>query len=115
VLEGKTKAYKNHPQLIRFRQSNDPFGFLNKYLLSVYDEAVARGYNFDKSKIGENISNGKIDVTDSQLKYETEHLKKKLNIRDQKRYEALKNEEMLSENPIFKLVKGEIESWEIIN
>ncbi|HNQ69036.1 MAG TPA: pyrimidine dimer DNA glycosylase/endonuclease V [Bacteroidales bacterium] len=114
VLEGNTKGYKNHPQLKRFRAVDNPIGYINKYLLSVYDEAVDRGYNFDRRKIGENISNDKIEVTDSQLKYETQHLKNKLKIRDQKRYETLKNDEMLSVNPIFKLVKGEIESWEII-
>jgi len=114
VLEGKTKGYKNHPQLNRFRATNDALGFINTYLLSVYNESVARGYNFDKNKIGENISQGTIDVTESQLKYETEHLKIKLKIRDPELYETLINDQILSANPIFKLVKGEIESWEIV-
>jgi hypothetical protein len=29
VLEGKTKSYKNHPQLIRFKPLQNPLVFIN--------------------------------------------------------------------------------------
>ena len=32
VLEGKTKGYKNHPQLERFRNSSNPISSINSYL-----------------------------------------------------------------------------------
>jgi len=49
VLEGKTKGYKNHPQLKRFKNSNDALNCINQYLTSVYEEALNRGYNFSKN------------------------------------------------------------------
>jgi len=32
VLEGKTKGYRNHPQLIRFKEQPDPLSAINAYL-----------------------------------------------------------------------------------
>ncbi|MFA5754580.1 MAG: pyrimidine dimer DNA glycosylase/endonuclease V, partial [Patescibacteria group bacterium] len=92
VLEGKTKGYKNHPQLIRFRTSSDPLTNINRYLSVIYYEAVARGYEFSAKKIrlAEKIS-PKIKVTDKQLAYEFRHLLKKLATRDPNRYWKLKN------------------------
>jgi hypothetical protein len=50
VLEGKTKGYKNHPQLDRFKQSVSPVEMINQYLAEVYIEASKRNYNFNKEK-----------------------------------------------------------------
>ena len=50
VLEVNTIGYKNHPQLIMFKNSIDPIYFINKYLFFVWQEAKKRGYNFDDSK-----------------------------------------------------------------
>ena len=36
VLEGKTKGYKNHPQLNRFKEIKDPIGVINQYLSEIY-------------------------------------------------------------------------------
>ena len=52
VLEGKTKGYRNHPQLERFRGQDDPVGMIDAYLLAVYEEAEKRGYKFSRGKIG---------------------------------------------------------------
>ena len=51
VLYGLTKGYKNHPQLNRFKETGDPKEYINKYLISIYNEALSRSYKFDKSKI----------------------------------------------------------------
>ncbi len=51
VLEGNTKGYKNHPQLIRFKAVEKPLEAINQYLAEVWDEATRRGYNFDRNKI----------------------------------------------------------------
>lgn len=52
VLRGRTKGYRNHPQLERFRAHPSPLSAINAYLQSVYGEAQARGYAFDKRKLG---------------------------------------------------------------
>ena len=51
VLEGKTKGYRNHPQLDRFKQTDYPTDRINQYLATVYNEALTRNYNFDKEKL----------------------------------------------------------------
>ena len=49
VLLGNTKGYKNHPQLIRFKNSENPYGAIAEYLRYVVNEADNRGYNFNRS------------------------------------------------------------------
>ncbi|MDP4189551.1 MAG: pyrimidine dimer DNA glycosylase/endonuclease V, partial [Bacteroidota bacterium] len=51
VLEGKTKGYKKHPQLVRFKTTEKPLDCINQYLSAVYEEAVKRGYDFERNKI----------------------------------------------------------------
>lgn len=36
VLEGKTKGYKNHPQLNRFKKLADPLAAINAYLYQIF-------------------------------------------------------------------------------
>jgi len=48
---GKTKGYKNHPQLVRFRDTETPGKYINEYLYVVLLEAKDRNYNFDMTKI----------------------------------------------------------------
>jgi hypothetical protein len=40
VLEGKTEGYKNHPQLIRFKKSDNPLKHINQYLMKVNSEPI---------------------------------------------------------------------------
>ena len=47
VLRGRTRGYRHHPQLNRFRGAPNPVTCLNAYLRIVYDESVRRGYSFD--------------------------------------------------------------------
>ena len=51
VLSGKTSGYKNHPQLIRFRESGKPVRAIGVYLKGIHMEAARRGYAFDRRKI----------------------------------------------------------------
>src|ERR1700722_18812874 len=90
VLEGKTKGYKNHPQLERFKICNSPLNAINLYLAAVYEEAMKRDYDFNKSKFAVVKESIKLNVTSGQLEYEFEHLLKKLNKRDSPRYTKLK-------------------------
>jgi hypothetical protein len=114
VLEGKTVGYRNHPQLIRFRKYGHPIEALNIYLKEIYNEAIRRGFNFDKSKIKlrKNDKNDLIAVTRGQIKYEFELLKQKLKKRDEKQYFEIKDEVNIQINIAFKVVDGEIEQWE---
>ena len=52
VLRGETKGYRHHPQLERFSLHASPRSAINAYLRAVYEEAVERGYEFDRRKIG---------------------------------------------------------------
>lgn len=112
VLEGKTKAYKNHPQLIRFKLQKDPIRFINQYLRYIYDESCRRGYCFDKTKIGKHKTNKKININKGQIEYEFKHLKKKLKTRDNIRYKGLLEVKKIQANPLFIIKKGPIEKWE---
>jgi hypothetical protein len=114
VLEGKTKGYKNHPQLNRFKKLKHPVAAINRYLLAVYKEAVKRDYNFDPDKINHNFTSPKIPVTKGQIDYEIDHLLKKLKIRDPERFNKLKKQTTFPVHPLFKRVPGKVEDWEII-
>ncbi|MEM0201004.1 MAG: pyrimidine dimer DNA glycosylase/endonuclease V [Candidatus Micrarchaeaceae archaeon] len=116
VLEGKTKGYKNHPQLERFKKLKDPIVGINTYLYYVYLESVSRDYYFSKDKINHNLVNKdiKIPLNDKQLEYEFELLKTKLKLRDNKCYEKIKDVKIPEYVQIFELKKGPIENWEKI-
>src|SRR3982751_6266002 len=82
VLQGKTKGYKFHPQLDRFKKCADPVSAIALYLVAIHDESVRRGYSFDKSKISTVKTKIKIPVRAGQIDYEFAHLKRKLKLRD---------------------------------
>ncbi len=113
VLEGKTKGYKNHPQLNRFKSSRKPIDAINSYLAIVHQEATSRTYNFDKQKVDWNFCPTTLSVTKGQLSYEVTHLLNKLKIRDLKKYQELKNKIFFEPHPLFNLIDGNIEDWEI--
>ncbi len=114
VLEEKTKGYKNHPQLIRFKQSENALQSINFYLKIVWEEACNRNYNFNKSKFVDVVSIEKITVNSGQLKFEMNHLLAKLKKRDPKSYKQVKDTSSCKIHPLFKLVDGKIENWERI-
>jgi hypothetical protein len=113
VLEGKTTGYRNHPQLNRFKQAINPVEAINQYLSEIYLESVNRNYNFDKQKINWQFKKSKLPVTSGQLNYEVEHLLNKLKTRDINKYKELKTVPVYDIHPLFILVDGEIEKWEI--
>ena len=115
VLEGNTKGYKNHPQLIRFKATDNPVKAINQYLAEVWEEATRRGYNFDRNKIDFDFKKIKIEVTIGQMDYEFSHLLKKLELRDRARFDQYKNLNSVDSAEIFKEIEGEIEKWEIIS
>ncbi len=112
VLEGRTKGYKNHPQLERFKKHPNSLAAVNFYLFYVLKEAQNRGYRFDETKIVFTQIEEKIPITRGQLEYEFEHLLRKLQKRDPDRYEKLKNQRSIEPHPIFFVIEGDVESWE---
>ena len=115
VLEGKTKGYKNHPQLDRFKNTEKPLDSVNYYLDIVYREAAERGYHFNKEKINRFFEPVKIKVTKGQIKYETQHLLRKLETRDKNKFKELSGIKRFQTHPLFDTVEGDIEAWEMAN
>ncbi|MBN1625503.1 MAG: DNA lyase [Deltaproteobacteria bacterium] len=113
VLSGNTRGYRNHPQLTRFRNTDNPVGAIAVYLRNVADEADRRGYRFDRSRIVKKDFNGKITVTSGQIEYEFRHLTNKLKNRSPGFYEKLKTTEKIEVHPIMQKISGNLESWEI--
>jgi hypothetical protein len=115
VLLGETIGYKNHPQLIRFKKSNNSIGAIATYLRCIQEEAEKRGYKFNSNKIVNKRVTKKILVNSDQIEYEFTHLLKKLKKRDPANYKRLKNIKRIKQHPLFNKKKGGIEEWEIVN
>lgn len=111
VLLGRTKGYRHHPQLQRFSGTKNPISYLNAYLYIVYQEATRRGYSFSLSKIAGPKAKGKIPVSDGQLRYEGEHLRRKLSERKGSGRLPL-DRKRITPHPSFKVNAGPIADWE---
>jgi len=113
VLAGKTKGYRNHPQLDRFKTSPSPQKAMGRYLLAVWEESINRGYSFDRRKIKDLESPViRIAVNRGQLRYEWEHLQNKLRHRDPARFRTLKKTRKIIPHPLFRAVAGGVAKWE---
>ncbi|HOP48642.1 MAG TPA: pyrimidine dimer DNA glycosylase/endonuclease V [Desulfobacteraceae bacterium] len=113
VLQGNTRGYRNHPQLIRFKAAINPVGAIAAYLKHIADEADKRGYHFDRSKITNSAFDDRIPVTTGQLEYEFLHLLGKLKQRNTELYIKLNKTKTIKPHPIFNAVIGDIEDWEV--
>ena len=76
----------------------------------MYNEALARHYNFNKEKINWNFEPAILKVTTGQMAYEKKHLLNKLYSRDRDRYDQLKDLDNVDQHPMFKIIKGDIEA-----
>lgn len=112
VLRRRTRGYRHHPQLTRFRALPNPVTYLNAYLRAVYDESVERGYRFDRGKLGRGFTLRRIPATTGQLAYEWAHLKHKLKSRNAPRYQAIANIHRPLAHPLFVIRAGPVQSWE---
>lgn len=113
VLKGDTRGYKNHPQLKRFKSCANPAGAVADYLRELYREAVRRGYQFSEEKIDSASLGATLNCTRGQLLYEWDHLKGKLRLRDAERYRQIEHIKEPEPHPLFNVIAGEIEDWEI--
>lgn len=112
VLQGATKGYRNHPQLIRFKEQADPVASVATYLRFIHQEAVSRGYNFDAAKIAHGQSRRRMKCSTGQLLFEWRHLKRKLKLRDPRKHAEIKQSRCPEPHPLFVIVDGDVETWE---
>lgn len=112
VLLGRTRGYVHHPQLQRFRAQPDPVAALDAYLATVVDEAVTRGYRYDRSKLGAVTELPRIEVSQGQLDFEWQHLMGKLSRRSPDRHDAQQAHAGPLCHPCFERVPGPIADWE---
>ena len=112
VLQGRTRGYRHHPQLQRFKQTRDPKKAMATYLRGVWEDAERRGYHFDAKKIGRPRTKVRISVTQGQMRYELDWLCRKLKTRDPLQYRRIRSSGRIKSHPLFIVKPGPIESWE---
>lgn len=127
VLAGRTRGYRGHPQLVRFRAHPAPTLAIAAYLRGLHAESVERGYRFDAGRIAgcdaERIDGaaarriagcdaGRVPVTRGQIAFERTHLLAKLRARDPGRAARLRQARSPALHPLFRIVPGGIEPWE---
>lgn len=112
VLRGKTRGYRNHPQLDRFKAHSAPLEAISRYLQGIHDEATHRGYAFDQRKIKSVHRPVVLTVTSGQLAYEWTHLLSKLKVRNPALYKAWRRIDTPVAHSIFDVRAGGIEHWE---
>ena len=112
VLRGRTRGYRNHPQLHRFRSCTSPRAAINGYLAAVFVEAHSRGYQFDRSKLGRAAPMPRIPTTDGQLQYEWSWLLYKMRRRSPLIYRRHLEVSVPAVHPLFRIVSGPIAEWE---
>ena len=112
VLRGATKGYRQHPQLERFKAHAQPLAAIDAYLAEVHREATARGYRFDRTKIGPLSEVDRVPVTQGQLMREWKHLMAKLSARSPSLFEQWSGVHDPDCHPLFRPVPGPVAAWE---
>lgn len=113
VLAGRTKGYGSHPQLERFRNHPAPSDAIGAYLRGVADEADARGYSFDRSRIiAVDKDVASLQLTAGQLSYEWRHLMLKLEHRSPVVAALWSSVHLPDAHPLFTILEGPIAPWE---
>ncbi|MCY4074736.1 MAG: pyrimidine dimer DNA glycosylase/endonuclease V [Acidobacteria bacterium] len=127
VLAARTRGYREHPQLVRFRAHPEPARAIAAYLHGLHAESVERGYLFDAGRIAgcdaEGIDGaapgriggcdaGRVPVTRGQIAFERTHLLAKLCARDPRLAARLRQARLPTLHPLFRVVPGGVEPWE---
>lgn len=115
VLRGKTRGYRHHPQLERFRAHPSARLAIDVYLAGIHAEASARGYAFDRRKIGPLRNVPPIPVTRGQMSHEWEHLMRKLSVRSPALHEKLGAVKRPACHPLFRRRAGPVANWERVD
>jgi Pyrimidine dimer DNA glycosylase len=113
VLLNRTRGYRHHPQLTRFRDSGAPRQYICAYLREIHAEAVRRGYRFDAKKIVRARVCGPLVVSRGQLRHEWSHLERKLQRRAPAWLATIRGTKRPAPHPLFRVVRGKVAVWEI--
>ena len=112
VLQGATRGYRHHPQLLRFQAHPRPRTAIAAYLRGLAAEAGRRGYRFNASKILGPDARVRIAETNGQLRFEWRHLRKKLRARSPAVARSWRGVAVPDPHPMFRIVPGGVRSWE---
>jgi hypothetical protein len=112
VLRGATRGYRHHPQLERFRASGRPVACVDTYLAAVWEEAMRRGYRFDRRKLGRGRVRRRVPVSAGQVAFEWAHLLAKVRRRRPDLHRALVAVAAPRVHPLFRVVPGPVAEWE---
>jgi len=113
VLRGKTRGYRHHPQLDRFRAQRAPRSAINAYLEAVHAESQRRNYRFDHSKVGPVRTHNPTPVSTEQIRFEWQHLLEKLSRRSPALYRYWRGSSPTPlPHPSFRVQAGPLELWE---
>ena len=122
VLAGRTRGYRQHSQLERFRAQPDPVAAVGAFLEAVAREAADRGYSFDVTRIDRTgppagtapagAAVPRIPVTEGQVAHEWAHLAAKLAARSPQRAAAQAGVTNPDVHPLFVVVPGPAAPWE---
>jgi hypothetical protein len=112
VLQGRTRGYRHHPQLIRFRAHTRPLDCIERYLHGLLVEAITRGYHFDATKVVARVPRPTLRETTGQLEYEFAHLRRKLRCRAPHVYRRWRGVRTPEPHPLFRIVPGDVREWE---
>jgi len=115
VLAGKTVGYRNHPQLLPFKNVDSPQGAISDYLKFIFREAQTRNYRLDYSRILDYPNFSQIETTESQLLFEWNHLIGKLKIRSPQIANKWENITVPDAHPLFVIISGKVENPENLN
>ncbi len=117
VLGERTRGYRYHPQLERFREHAAPLEAINAYLASIHAEAMSRGYAFDPGKVGPvgPVSVSRIRVPRGQVAHEWTHLLAKLAERSPATFEQWRHVQRPRCHPLFLTCAGGVAPWERVS
>jgi hypothetical protein len=112
VLQGRTRGYRKHPQLARFRSQPDPIAAVITYLQGIHAEALQRGYAFDPNKLYAAAYAPPIIETQGQLSHEWAHLLNKLSSRNPALCNLYQDVDLPDPHPLFRIIPGPVAHWE---
>jgi hypothetical protein len=113
VVQGKTKGWRNHPQLNRFKEHSKPLESVGFYLNEIYKESMNRGYKYNHNKIIKPVENvEEIKITIGQIEYEFNLLQERLEKREPNKYKENLQVKEIIPHPLFTKVDGLPEYWE---
>ncbi|MDO5581206.1 MAG: pyrimidine dimer DNA glycosylase/endonuclease V [Planctomycetia bacterium] len=102
----KRIAYGNHPQLDRFKITDDPVAAISLYLAGIFAESQRRKYSFDRNKF--DIPDVKIIIPTitAEIEFERNHLLQKLIKRDPQAADRLRTDSVLQLHSLFAIAEN---------